>query len=77
MKLGVIALSPAAQVRLNMRRFVWTFDPGVRFVTLVVMLAALDLMIECRYRQLWIVPITESYRLRVDGLIAKIGVTLT
>ena len=71
MKLGVIALSPAAQVRLNMRRFVLTFDPGVRLATLVVVLAALDLMVECRYGQLWIVPITEPYRRRVESLIAR------
>mgnify|MGYP000961172803 FL=1 len=73
MKLGVIALSPAAQVRLNMRRFVLTFDPGVRLATLVVVLAALDLMVECRYGQLWIVPITEPYRRRVESLIARIS----
>lgn len=83
MKLDVIALSTSAQVRLSLSpaaqallktsSLAWKFDYSVRFATLVIGLAALDLMIECRCRQLWIVPITEPYRRRVESLIARIS----
>lgn len=83
MKIDVIALSPAAQARLNLSpaarallktsSLAWKFDYSVRFATLVIGLSALDLMIEFRCRQLWIVPITESYRRRVESLIERIS----
>ena len=67
MMMRVIALNPQAQSQSGMGRALH-FDPSVKVATLVVGLAAVDLMVECRDNQLWIAPITERHRRRIERL---------